>query len=249
MTPSHSETRIAASNNADLCAAIMGAQGLRFERDRSTFHSLDAPPPYYPQVVTLEPNVSAQHLMSIRDSLEAGRQISSIKDSFADLDYAALGMVVLFQASWIWHDGGYERIPHGWRQVREPGELAAWHSAWCAAGSPTDQVIFPPAVLDDPALVFLARGSGPAHGSGPAPGSGPAIEAGCIANLSDEVTGLSNVFTVAQDSEVFAQATQAVSALRPDSPVVGYESGSSLAAAESIGFRKVGSLRILVQQN
>ncbi|TQV81835.1 hypothetical protein [Denitrobaculum tricleocarpae] len=136
MISSLSEVRIAAGNNADLCAAIMGAQGLRFARDRSTFHSLDAPPPYYPQVVTLQPNVSAQHLMNIRDSLEAGLQISSIKDSFADLDYAALGMVVLFQASWIWHDGGYEKIPEAWRQIREPAELAAWYSAWCTAGSP-----------------------------------------------------------------------------------------------------------------
>ena len=230
-----SQTRIAASNNADLCAAIMGAQGVRVERDRSTLHCLDAPPPYYPQVVTLEPNLSAQHLLCLRDALEAGQQISAIKDSFADLDSAALGMAVLFEASWIWHHGGHEKIPDAWRQIRTPAELAVWHSAWCAAGSPADQVIFPPAGLDDPALVFLARGSG------------PAIDAGCLANFSNEVTGLSNVFTTAPDSGVFAEATQAASALRPGFPVVGYESGSSLATAVSVGFRNVGHLRVLVQ--
>lgn len=235
MTSSLSEVRIAASNNADLCAAIMAAQGVRFERDRSTFHCLDTPPPYYPQVVTLEPNLSAQHLLCLRESLEAGQQISAIKDSFADLDCAALGMAVLFEASWIWHDGGHEKAPDGWWQIRDPAELAAWHNAWCAAGSPTDQVIFPPALLDDPDLIFLARGSG------------SAIDAGCIVNLSDQVIGLSNVFTRAQDHEVFAQATQAASSLRPGAPVVGYESGSSLAAAESVGFRNLGNLRVLVQ--
>ena len=128
-------------------------------------------------------------------------------------------------------------MPEAWRQIRAPAELAAWHSAWCAAGSPTNQVIFPPAVLDNPALVFLARGSG------------SAIDAGCIANFSNEVTGLSNVFTSTQEGEVFAQATQAASALQPGFPVAGYESGSRLAAAESIGFRNLGNLRILVQQN
>ncbi|TQV81834.1 hypothetical protein FKG95_06235 [Denitrobaculum tricleocarpae] len=99
----------------------------------------------------------------------------------------------------------------------------------------TDQVIFPPAVLDDPNLIFLARGSG------------SAIDAGCVANLSNDATGLSNVFSAAQDHQVFAQATQAASALRPGSPVVGYESSSRLAAAESTGFRNVGDLRVLVR--
>ena len=139
-----SQTRIAAGNNADLCAAIMGAQGLRFERDRSTFRCLDAPPPYYPQMVTLEPNLSTQHILRMRDSLETRPRISPIKDSFADLDYAALGMAVLFEASWIWRDGGHEKAPDGWRRIRDPAELAAWQNAWRAAGSPTDQVIFPP---------------------------------------------------------------------------------------------------------
>ncbi|WP_162906574.1 hypothetical protein [Algihabitans albus] len=237
MTQSRSEAQIAVGNNADLCAAILGAHGIRFKRDLSILLSVDDPPDYYPKLVTLEPNSVAQQMMLIQEVVEAGQPVTAIKDSFATLDYAALNMAVLFEASWIWHDGGHEEKPDAWRRVSEATDLSIWHRAWCAAGSPTEQVIFPASSLDDPSLVFLARGSG------------ATIEAGCIANLSDSVTGLSNVFTVHEDSDVFAQAKQAVSAISPGTPVVGYESGQGLATARSVGFREVGKLRVLAQQN
>ncbi|MBV6651615.1 MAG: hypothetical protein KI789_17975, partial [Hoeflea sp.] len=70
--------------------------------------------------------------------------------------------------------------------------------------------------------------------------------AGCIASLSDDCVGISNVFSVSNSSEVFAQATAAVSGLAPDSPIVGYESGDDLNHARDAGFSPVGDLRILV---
>lgn len=234
------EIELAANNNADLCATILTAHGLRFERDASTFYSVDPPPPYYPQLIALTPNTSGQQDAAIGNLQKADRPLSSIKDSFADLDPAALGMRVLFGASWIWRDGGQESMPEQWRKVGNAAELNAWHEAWCEAGSPTDQVIFPASALDDPNLVFLARGSGsPADST---------VEAGCIVNLSDHVTGLSNVFAKTPSDATFAQAAQAATAVRPGVPVVGYEADDQLAWAQSAGFRTLGGLRILVPQ-
>lgn len=228
--------QVAASNNADLCAAIMRANDLRFERDRSSFVCVDDPPPYYPNLVTLNPDVSVKLVTRVKDIAASGQTVSTIKDSFANLDFSALNMAVLFEASWIWHDGGYRKKPDAWCRVSGSADLSTWHRAWCAAGSPSEEVIFPPASLDDSNLVFLARGSG------------SNVEAGCIANFSESVTGLSNVFTVSEDNEVFTQATQAVAALRPETPVVGYESGSNLDAARDVGFCEVGKLRVLIQR-
>jgi hypothetical protein len=59
------------------------------------------------------------------------------------------------------------------------------------------------------------------------------------------VVGLSNVFAPAVDTAaVWAKVVDYVGELFPGRPVVGYERGDDLAAAEGAGFRPVGPLRV-----
>lgn len=229
-----SEARRAAANNADLYAAILGAHGLGYERDASAFLCLDDPPPYYAKFVTLDPVDAAGQADRIRALVASGQRADAVKDSFAALDPSALGLAVLFEASWVWRDGRSDTMPAGWQGIEDARGLAAWHEAW-RAGSPTEETVFPPACLDDPSLVCLARRAG------------SAIEAGCLANRSGDVIGLSNVFSQAVDHAAFAEAAQAVSAVGGGRAVVGYEHGGALVAALSAGFREVGPLRVLVR--
>lgn len=238
MSSTQNEARIAASNNADLCAAILNANGKRFERDKVAFLCLDDPLPYYPKMVSLDPTATAELEARIRNKHEMGQIVDSVKDSFSGMDADALGLMVLFEASWIWCDAERQNMPADWVRIDNAADLSDWHTAWSGDSSPADQMIFPSACLNDPNLAFLARRKG------------TTVEAGCVANLSENAVGLSNVFSVHPNQQrLFEEALPAVSAFGNGRPVVGYEQGDSLAAALSIGFREVGPLRVLLRQS
>lgn len=222
------KARLAASNNADLCAAIMAANGLRTERDSLAYFCIDMPLPFYPKIVTLEPTAASE--LNARISGHSG-----IKDSFSCLDETALGLRVAFEASWIWSGVQSQKLPTQWGRIDSPNGLLRWHAAW-NCNNESDQVIFPPQCLNDPNLFFLARLSG------------ANIEAGCLANLSADVIGMSNVFTTQEsDERLYSDALAAVSSVGEGLPVAGYEQGDDLNCACAAGFQVVGPLRILVR--
>ena len=69
---------------------------------------------------------------------------------------------------------------------RRPTISASWEAAWNDGGSPADTRVFLPALLDDDTVrIFAAERDG-------------RIAAGCIANRSDDVVGISNFFTAAR---------------------------------------------------
>ncbi|MEN0087694.1 MAG: hypothetical protein AAF737_04585 [Pseudomonadota bacterium] len=240
------KAQLAAHNNADLYASVFQAHGLRFWRDGTSFVSPDEPPSYYAKLVTLDPAASVAQMTQISQLAEDGDPISAVKDSFCQLDASAVGMRVLFQAHWIWREPAAEvmqsgslsgplvALPKGWSRVRCERDLFEWHDAWRRGGSPTDETIFPTACLQDEALTFLARRSA------------GRIDAGCVANFSDRTIGLSNVFSTSLDDYVFAKAADAVAAIAGKRPILGYERGDNLHAAEAAGFERLAPLRVLI---
>ncbi|MEP5759833.1 MAG: hypothetical protein ABJ327_11130 [Litoreibacter sp.] len=222
------KARSAARNNADLCAAIMAANEIRTERDEIAYFCIDDPPPYYPKMVTLDPEATRE--LNVR-----AKGASVIKDSFSCLDVDSLGVNVAFDASWIWCEIKQHALPANWVRIETAHDLMAWHQAWCGDDSSMDQLVFTPRCLENNSLAFLARLSG------------TRIEAGCIANLSEDVIGISNVFsTVLNDQSYYEEALSVVSMVGNGRPVVGYERGTSLQAATSAGFQVVGPLRVLM---
>ncbi len=221
--------RQAAHNNADLCSAIMAAHRVRTQRDSAAFLCLDPPPPFYPEMITLDPN--AHHTCDTH-----ARTKHTVKDSFASLDADALGLHVAIEATWIWCASKPAEMPTNWVHITSASDLSVWHQAWRGGDVPADQVIFTNACLDDPNLAFIARVSG------------STIEAGCVANISSDVIGLSNVFSAdTNDAAVYEQALAAVSTFSKGRPVVGYEQGKDLESACLAGFQQVGPLRVLIR--
>ena len=74
------------------------------------------------------------------------------------------------------------------------------------------------------------------------------IIAGAIANRTDNVVGLSNVFAPEGAAARFwpGRVSAAIDAFAR-LPLVGYESGSELAIALALGFEAVGPLRVWVR--
>jgi hypothetical protein len=71
------------------------------------------------------------------------------------------------------------------------------------------------------------------------------LVSGAIAYATGQVTGISNVFSAGLPAgPLWASAVQAVAALRPGLPIVGYERGADLAAARQAGCQVLGPLRV-----
>lgn len=183
--------------------------------------SLHRSPPYYPDAVTLDETVRADDVLRAVDA-SAG---CSVKDSFAALDLAPAGFRVLFEAEWMGRAPTAGRATR-WRAVRTADELRAFAAAHGVGD------VFRPELLDDPRVTVLARLDG------------DEVVAGAIANRTDGVVGLSNVF----GDDPWPEAVAAVSARYPGLPLVGYESAADLDAARAAGFVTVGPLRVWLRE-
>lgn len=238
----------AARNNAIWCDTMCRVHGAAGKFHEALWLNRAPAPRFYPNVVTLveQRHVGAQ-LAQIQALATAFPGHWAIKDSFAELDLAALACQLYFEATWIWRapsaplpkvdDQGVQ-----WVRLQDAAQLTEWETAW--SGNPADSNstghsatpeprLFLPVLLADPDVAFIAAYQG------------SAIIAGAIANRTDTVVGLSNLFAPAADSVTcWAGCVATAQATFPGLPLVGYESGADLAHAEAVGFEKLHSLRV-----
>jgi hypothetical protein len=232
----HTLLRAAVANNAAWCDAVCRSHGYPGEFTARTWLSPRHDLPFYPNAITLGPDATAADTQAARDP---GRAYG-VKDSFARLDLAAEGLTPLFDADWIACDPALPERPPveslDWKAVDDVAGLVRWETAW--AGDDEVTGLFQPALLADPGCAILGF-----YRDG-------ALAGGAIAYTAAGVTGISNMFTASLPDGVPAPATlwrsalRAAAALRPGSPVVGYEHGENLAAAREAGGQLLGPLRV-----
>ena len=230
---SRSLVHAAARNNAEWCDAFSRTHGIVGSFDDASWSSSVRTPPYFPDAVTLLPEVAVEHLLS---GIDAGEGCS-VKDSFACLDLDAAGFRPLFRAEWVVGQPARRRpeAARGWAAVTSAAELRGWEAAW--EEMPAGSGFFQPALLKDETIAVLARYDGDRVG------------AGAIANRSAHVVGLSNVFaaTGGLDS-AWAAGAAVVATLWGDLATVGYGSGDALSAAHSAGFTSIGELVVWLNE-
>jgi hypothetical protein len=236
----------AVRNNAIWCDTLCRVHGTPGEFHAAAWLNRHAVPRFYPNVVTLSPQrEAAAQLAYIQDLLAANLPAPwAVKDSFYVLDLGALGFQLLFEATWIWRAPSLV-TPHGhedgipWVRLQDEVALAKWETAWReSAGDtslPTSPPLFLPSLLAHPEIAFVAAYDG------------DKIIAGAIANRTDHVIGLSNVFTPPTESVPFWSGCVAtVTESFPGLPLVGYESGPELAVAGAVGFENLQNLRVWI---
>jgi hypothetical protein len=214
-------------NNARWCDAVCRCHGYPGEFTGRLWSSAGHTLPFYPNAITLSPDITAAEATGSQDPSRP----FSIKDSFARLDLAPHGLTSLFDATWFAVPAPAGGDDPSWDVVTSRGDLARWETAW--AGDEEVIGLFQPALLEDPDCVVLAcRRDGAQVG-------------GAIAYTAGGVTGISNVFkSPIADGPLWAGAVRAVARIRPGLPIVGYERGADLAAARQAGFTVLGSLRV-----
>ena len=222
----------AARNNAEWCNTVCRSHGIGGAFGVGMWSSAMRTPSLYPDAVTLDPAVTAAAVLSQVD-ISPG---CSIKDSFATLEVSSHGFDVLFDAMWIALDSDVEEVPDPtgieWARVETPREFEAWERAWRGADIDAAGILVP-ALLSEAAVDVVA---GERDG---------AIVAGAIANRSDRVIGISNVFSRGHDpDETWSSLRGWFARTDPGRPIVGYESGPDLDAALRAGFTAIGPLRV-----
>lgn len=214
-------------NNARWCDAVCRSHGYPGEFGGRLWISAGHALPFYPNAITLSPDVTAAEATASQDPSRP----FAIKDSFARLDLAPHGLTPLFDATWIAVPAPAGGDDPSWDVVTDPGELVRWEAAWAGGGEVSG--LFQPALLADADCAVLAcRRGGTQVG-------------GAIAYTAGGVTGISNVFKSGIASgPSWEGVVRAVAELRPGLPIVGYERGDDLAEARRAGFTVLGPLRI-----
>ena len=190
--------------------------------------ALAEPPPYHSVVKTLTPGVGLDAVLAAMERHDRG----SVADSFGTLDLAPEGFDLLFDATWVLHEGFADAIwPEGWSLVREPALLAAW----CAAHDYADVLV--PAVLDHPGFRVLARVD-----------DGVPV-AGAVVHDAGTVAGLSNVWSAgdAVTSLDHADLLACLAVLHPGRPVTDYAWGDDLPPLLDAGYVGLGPQRVWVR--
>ena len=219
--------RVAAQNNAEWCDAFCRTHGIVGHFRTDYWFSPARTPRYYPDAVTLLPEITVEQVLFGIDTSEG----CSVKDSFAGLDLAAAGFRPLLRADWLTREPAESRVRSArkWSVLTTAEQLREWEAAWAGLGDGAG--FFKPSLLRDETIGVLAGYEG------------DRIVAGAIANRSSTVIGLSNVFDVAGDLEsAWVGAAASAAGLWEEMPTVGYDSADSLDAAHAGGFKSIGEL-------
>jgi hypothetical protein len=219
-------------NNARWCDTMCRLHGNPGRFEPGWWSVPRRPPTFYPDAVTLEPGTTASPILGSIDASPG----CSVKDSYADLDLTSFGFRELFSARWISRTAGADAGAGGsddlqWTRVESPEGLITWERAWAAEAEPTG--LFRPELLANEDVAAIA---GIRDGR---------IVAGGIAFRTGSVVALTNVFSTQDDLDAAWHGCSTFTSERfPDVPIVGYERGPALEAAERHGFRRTGALRV-----
>jgi hypothetical protein len=230
--------RAAARNNAEWCDAVCRSHGVPGRFDADAWVNPRRTPRYYPDAVTLDPTATAEAILPRIDTTSPG---CSIKDSFATLELERFGFRVLHEAEWIYRampPATIVRLPTiEWTAIDTADALVDWEAAWAADDS--DERLFLPGLLQDPAVTILGGRL-----------NGAMVEGAIVNRTGTDLVGLSNLYARSGDlNAAWGGALAYLDTAIPGVGVVGYESGSDLAAAIRHGFRRVGPLRIWLRES
>ena len=232
-------------NNIAWYEAVTGAHGIRGEVAEHYWSIDSAVPLYYSNLVTRTAEGTRAQLERIRELAAAPPKPAwSLKDSFARLDPAeieGLGLRVLFGAQWFGLEAGNVESPEPETDVRfapveHSDELDRWEDAWQLSSPAPGLRIFPPVLLADPDVVFLAALRE------------TTLVGGAATNLSDGAVGLSNFYALhaKESAPILRDCMRRVRRLHPDRAIVGYGRRSELEDLAGLGFRDLGPLRVWV---
>ncbi len=225
-------------NNAEWCDIVCRSHNLKGVFTDNFWLIKSDVPKYYPNVITLAPTTNSDKTIEFLEDFTSNERVNwSVKDSFAELDLMGIGFSKLFDASWIKAPRPNLEILNNhevsWKIIARDEDLISWETAWSDS---TSSGLFKPVILENTFAAFIAAYKD------------NEIVAGAIANKSEGVVGISNIFFPDNNSNYYWNGFLAqIDKQFPGRPVVGYEGGGELEYAKIAGCQVLGSLAIWVK--
>ena len=203
---------------------VFALHGVPTACDDSLWRALGAPPPHHSVAKTLRPGVPVSTVVaSVRGS-------GSVADSFADLDLPSSSL--LFEATWVHHDGDSHRgLPAAWSIITSPEMLAVWSRAHDYVG------VLTAAVLDRPAFTILGCFDG------------EDLVGGSVLHEGSPTIGVSNMWALPNRVLDWEELVAAAHAVQPDRPLTGYARGEDLHRLLGAGWQAVGTQHVWARGN
>lgn len=228
--------RTAIQNNALWCDLVCRAHNSEGEFFDAFWVNSDEVPLLYPNFITLQPFKNhKERLEQLSVFLQENENCSiSVKDSYKELAIENWNMKKIIEDDWIWL--ALEKkssVPKNkWKKVSTKRELAMWTAAWSDEDRDLEET-FPSLLLEEGDVYFLGEFNN------------SQITKGAIVFQTDDSIGVSNVFSQNSTDSIFWR--ELVDNMRfnfPDTLLVGYETGKSLACALDAGFESCGKLSV-----
>ncbi|MFJ8263563.1 hypothetical protein ACIQ4I_16750 [Rummeliibacillus sp. NPDC094406] len=224
-----SKIDLAVLNNIAWCQIICITHGIVGISKKNIWGLHSKAPTFYPEVITSDKRATIEE---VKYFIENGK-VSSIKDSYANLNLTPLGFDILFEAEWIVHEPilDFEPIQTNWRIITTEKDLKKWNGA-----SELENVIKSELLKQQNVKIFICETKDGISGF--------------IANLSEGVVGISNVFSIGyEEKKLWRDIPKIISKEFPKLSMVGYEHNSSLIVAKSSGWEAIGPLRVWIKLN
>lgn len=227
----NSQVDRAVLNNIAWCGIVCDTHGIAQTSKEHLWGLLSKAPTFYPEIITSSRNATIEE---VKYFIENG-EVSSIKDSYANLDMLPFGFKILFEAEWIYcaSVSDLEPIQTTWRVITTEKDLVKW-----TFKSGLANVIKPVLLNSKDVKIFIQEKNDGIFGF--------------IANLSGNVVGISNVFSVDNANEsLWRDIAKIVSIEFPGLSMVGYEhnGNGNLTAAHLSGWTSIGPLRVWIKSN
>jgi hypothetical protein len=221
-------------NNVRWYETLCHAHGIPFASHSGVWLSRQEIPRYYSNAIIFSESAEVLEPLQSLIALNLPNGFS-VKDAFARHDLRALDFQILFEARWMYREATLLKPVNvmnnvHWRIVKDAAELEHWETAWSNQNQQAQRRIFLPSLLEDQDIRFIA-----AYQENE-------MIAGVIANRTEDVVGVSNVF--APSLELWSGCVAAVINAFPGLPLVGYERGDELVVAKTSGFEELGPLRV-----
>ncbi|WP_397536515.1 hypothetical protein [Rummeliibacillus pycnus] len=213
-------------NNIAWCQIVCVTHGIVGISKENIWGLHSKAPTFYPEVIISDKRATIEE---VKYFIENGK-VSSIKDSYANLNLTLLGFDILFDAEWIVHEPvlDFEPIQKNWRIIASEKDFKKWTDA-----SGLENVIKSELLKQPDVKIFICETK--------------AGISGFIANLSESVVGISNVFSVGdEEKKLWKDIPNIISKEFPKLLMVGYEHNSSLIVAKSSGWEAIGPLRVWI---
>jgi len=196
-------------------------------------------PAYFPNYISTDCDVAARNQCGLADELRSlGLPAGfGIKDSYANLDLSDQGFRCAIEGQWIVSGGEQRsdtRIPPDvsilWPKERHG--IEAWIQSSGITAIDVDRFLGSPRAVRSVALVALLKAE--------------RIQAGAIINASERVLGISNVFSLDPELDMWPLLKAAIRRRVGHALLVGWEAGEALEAACAAGFEAVHPMRVWI---